>query len=105
MKGTVNPFEPWRPLADRIPHPLHIGRPWRPPPPPPVRAAVEKPPFVEPVNPAPRNKPPERPKPPQARASTSSPRRTPISQLAGFIVLSFLGILSFDIMGRLGGTH
>jgi hypothetical protein len=105
MKGTVNPFEPWRPLADRIPQPLHIGRPWRPPPPPPVRAAVEEPPFVEPVNPVPRNKPPERPKPPQARASTSAPRRTPISQLAGFIILGFLGILSFDIMGWLGGTH
>ncbi len=68
MKGTVNPFEPWRPLADRIPPPLHVGRPWRPPPPPPVRAAVDKPSKVEPVKPLPRNMPPERPKLPQERA-------------------------------------
>lgn len=72
MKGAVNPFEPWRPPANRIPPPLHVGRPWRPPPPQPVRAAVEEPPFVEPVKPLPRNKPPERPKLPQGRAAKPS---------------------------------
>ncbi len=71
MKGTVNPFEPWRPAVNRIPPPLHVGRPWRPAPPPPVRVAIEEPPFVEPIKPLPRNKPPERPK--QQRGQTGEP--------------------------------
>src|SRR5579884_146351 len=76
MKGTVDPFEPWRPVANRIPPPLHVGRPWRPPPPPPVRKAVGEPPFIEPVKPQPRNKPPERPKQPQGRTVKPSSELT-----------------------------
>jgi hypothetical protein len=78
MKGTVNPFEPWRPVADRIPPPLHVSRPWRPPPPPPVLRAVEEPPVVEPVKPLPRNKPPERPKQPQPEPGQTARRHSPI---------------------------
>jgi hypothetical protein len=104
MKGTVNPFEPWRPPANRIPPLLHAGRPWRPPSPPPVRAAVEEPPFVEPVKPLPRNKPPERPKQPQRQTGTSSPRPTPIEQWMAFVVL-VLGFLCLDSVSWLCGTH
>jgi hypothetical protein len=105
MKGTVNPFEPWRPVADRIPPRLHASRPWRPPAPPPVFKVVEEPPLVEPVKPLPRNKPPERPKQTQGRWGSSSPRRTPISQWTAFIVLAVLGLVCLDSFGWMSGTH
>src|SRR5581483_9847464 len=117
MKGTVNPFEPWRPVEARIPPPLHVSRPWRPPSPPPVRVAVEEPPLVEPIKPLPRTKPPERRKQPQGRAATSAPRRTPIRQWAAFffvlgvysiLVLVVLGVTCktiFEIVDGLCGTH
>ncbi|HTU18573.1 MAG TPA: hypothetical protein VMG10_10980 [Gemmataceae bacterium] len=105
MKGTVNPFEPWRPVEARIPPPLHAGRPWRPPPPPPARAAVEELPSVEPVHPSSWNKPPERPKRPQGQGGQPSARRTPVSQLTAFVVLGVLVFLCLDSVGWCLGTH
>src|SRR5579875_126134 len=103
MKGTVNPFEPWRPVEARIPPPLHAGRPWRPPP---ARAAVEQPPLVEPVEPLPRNKPPERPKHPQGRTEHLSPRRTPLVELTAFaVVVGVLSLHCLNSMGWLYGPH
>lgn len=95
MKGTVNPFEPWRPVAARTPPPLHASRPWRPPPPPPVRRAVEEPLLVEPVNPSRRNKPPERPKRPQGR----------MAHRIAFVVLCLLGLWCLGRVGWFSGTH
>lgn len=108
MKGNVNPFEPWRPVEVRIPQPIHASRPWRPPPPPPARPAVEEPPFVEPVKPLPRNKPPERlprAKQPPCRADQPSWARTPIPQLLAVIVFAMLGVVCLDSVGWLRGTH
>jgi len=109
MKGTVNPFEPWRPVEARIPPPLHAGRPWRPSPPPPARAAVEELPSVEPVHPSSRNKPPERPKRPQGQGGQPSARRTPVSQLSASVVLGVLGFLCplclAGLLKGLGETH
>ncbi len=105
MKGTVNPFEPWRPLEARIPPPLHAGRPWRPLSPPPTRAALEVLPLVEPVNPVPRNKPPERSKQPQGQGGQSCPSCTSFSQWIAFIVLCVLGCLCLDSVGWYRGTH
>lgn len=105
MKGTVNPFEPWRPVVDRIPPPLHVSRPWRPPPPPPVRAAVEEPPLVEPVKPLPRNKPPERLKQPQKPTGPSLYRATPISQWMAFVALTGLGLSYLASVGWMSATH
>lgn len=107
MKANVNPFEPWRPPQAAVPPPLHVGRPWRPPPPPPAHAA-EEPLVVEPVDPPPRNKPLRRPSPPkrpQDRTDLPSPRRTPVSQWAAFVVLAVLGFLCLDSVGWLRGTH
>jgi hypothetical protein len=103
MKGTLNPFEPWRPVADRIPPPLHVSRPWRPPPPPPVRSAIEEPPFVEPVKPLPRNKPPERPQQPQRQAGQPSPPRLPIPEWT--LVLVVACIMVFPGIVGACGTH
>jgi hypothetical protein len=80
MKGNVNPFEPWRPIEMKVPPPLHVGRPWRPPAPPARRVAVEEPPFLEPVE-RPRNKPPLRqPKPQPPRGQASGPPLRPAPQ-------------------------
>lgn len=109
MKGTVNPFEPWRPVEGHIPPPLHASRPWRPPAPPPARAALEALPAVEPVHP-PRNRPPERPKQPQGQGGQLSPTRTPISQrpisqLWLFAVLCVFACIGLDSIGWYRGTH
>lgn len=101
MKGTVNPFEPWRPVEARIPPPLHASRPWRPPPPRPTRAAVEEIPSVEPVAPPPR----KRPKPPQGQGGQQSRRRTPISPLTALVVLVVIGFLLLNGIGWCLGMH
>lgn len=105
MKGTVNPFEPWRPVECRIPPPLNAGRPWRPPSPPPARAALEALPVVEPVPPSLRSKPPERPKRPPGQGGQSSATGTPVSQWIVFIVLCVLGCLCLDSIGWYRATH
>jgi hypothetical protein len=106
MKGTVNPFEPWRPRVDRVPPPLHSGRPWRPPSVPPVLAAVEEPPLVEPVKPHPRNKPPERPKRPQGRTRQPPARCTCIAQLVIPVLFGTLGTLGLlGVMLSRSGPH
>ncbi len=106
MKGTVNPFEPWRPVANRIPPPLHVGRPWRPPPPLPVRAAVAEPPIVEPVKPLPRNKPQERPKQPEQQARQPSRRRPPISEWTLVRrVIACIGAFAGIVIVGTCGTH
>lgn len=105
MKGTVNPFEPWRPVEVRIPPPLHVGRPWRPPIPLPVRATVEDVPFVEPVHPSPRNKPPEKAKRPQGQGRSPASRRVPISQWAVFVAFTVLAILCLQSVGWYTGSH
>ncbi len=105
MKGTVNPFEPWRPAEENVPPPLHASRPWRPPPP--ARAAVEELPFAEPVEP-PRNKPkehPPRPKRPQDRADRRSAGGTPVSQWVIVVLLGLLLVLGLDGLGWMRGTH
>lgn len=105
MKGTVNPFEPWRPIADRLPPPLHVGRPWRPPYRRPAQAAVEEPLLVEPVNPRPRSKPPERPERPQRQPAPTSPPRTPTSRLANFLILGLVALMIFDGIRGLGDSR
>src|SRR5690348_8367756 len=108
MKGNVNPFEPWRPVEDRIPQPIHASRPWRPPPPPPVRPVAEEPPFVEPVNPLPRNKPPERQAPPKRLpCAKGQPRaaRTPMTHWTAFVVLVLLAVICLDNVGWLRAAH
>ncbi|MGH7227092.1 MAG: hypothetical protein ACRELF_28070 [Gemmataceae bacterium] len=104
MKGSVNPFEPWRPPQANVPPPLRAAQPWRPPPP---RVAVEEPPFVEPVDPPRRNKPPQPPraKQPQNRPAKSTSGRTPLAQLAAFVVLCVLAILGLDNLNWLRCTH
>ncbi len=105
MKGTVNPFEPWRPAEVNAPPPLHASRPWRPSPP--ARAAVEELPFAEPVEP-PRNKPtehPPRPKRPQDGTDRRSGGGTPVSQLAIVVLLGLLLVLGLDGLSWLRGTH
>lgn len=94
MKGTVNPFEPWRPVVDQTPPPLHVARPWRPPTPPPAPAAVEEPPIVEPAKRLPRNKPPERSRvglsQPSARSKPNSQRQRDLRAIAGAFFWTFL---------------
>lgn len=112
MKGTVNPFEPWRPVESPIPPPLHAGRPWRPPIPPPKRAAVEEPPLVEPVKPSPRSKPPERPRRPEGQGgqlsaqNKSDPQRRREQNAIVFGIL-FLFLLPFlvELLKWQGETH
>ncbi|MHB1426972.1 MAG: hypothetical protein ACYC3I_27775 [Gemmataceae bacterium] len=103
MKGNVNPFEPWRPMQSRIPLRPHASRPWRPPQP--ARATVEEPPFVEPVPEPPRDKSRPHPKPSRNRTEPPSPRRTPVSQWAAFVVLSLLALLCLDSAGWMRDTH
>ncbi|MGH7221919.1 MAG: hypothetical protein ACRELF_01695, partial [Gemmataceae bacterium] len=105
MKVPVNPFEPWRPTEAPVPPPIHTARPWRPPPPPPAKTATEEPPFVEPVNPTPRKKPSKHPPRPQGRPEQRSHGRTPVSQLAVFVLLGVLSMLCLDSVGWLRGTH
>jgi len=109
MKGTVNPFEPWRPTELDVPPPVHASRPWRPPVKPPARA--EEPPFVEPVETpapsAPRKRPPEakrqRPAPSSAPSTAAAPLRSDQKVVLGlYFVLGVLGLVG---LGWLGGTH
>jgi hypothetical protein len=98
MKGNVDPFEPWRPAEASVPPPVRATQPWRPSPPPPRKAAVEEPPFVEPVEPL-RNKRPPRSTEPQNRKGQPCQGRTPVSQLFAmgvFFLLVVLGIVSAD---------
>jgi hypothetical protein len=106
MKGTVNPFEPWRPAESPVPPPLHVNRPWRPPAPA-ARAAVDEPLAVEPVDPPRAKRPqhPPRPKRPQGRATPSSTGRTPFSHLVLLGLFLLLMVLGIDSLGWLRGTH
>jgi hypothetical protein len=105
MKGTVNPFEPWRPVEGRIPPPLYASRPWRPPLPRPVSANVEEPPLVEPIKPQPRNKLQAVPRRQQAEKKASPPKRMCLSKWLAFVVLGVAGILCLDSVGWYRSTH
>jgi len=111
MKGTVNPFEPWRPVETRNPPPLHASRPWRPPPPPPARAAAVEPLVVEPVKLQPRTRPQKRQEIETARNSVLN---TPLSFLQAirvifFVIMSPLAIAGMCVavasLGWLQETH
>jgi hypothetical protein len=105
MKGTVNPFEPWRPVESPIPPPLHASRPWRPRTPKPVLSAVEEPPLVGPVNPPARTKAQVLPKCSPGQPKTPTAKRVSLSQWLAFLMLCVLGVLCLDSVGWYRVTH
>jgi hypothetical protein len=111
MKGIVNPFEPWRPVEDRVPPPLHASRPWRPTAPPPRAAVEEALPVAEAVDsPTPKRcgkrKCPLRVervnRPASDKANKSSEANRPVGVVALFLLLGVAAVVGLCWLGE---TH